>query len=478
MTIDEKRNDKGELVAWKIRVCVGRENNKQKWKTLTVRTDDPRIISITGRNKDKNRLDEVNRIGKDFEKEQKKEFANQLEQKGMDPDAVILDKRKITIQQYIRLLWWKDLLANSPRPNTISFYKYTTDNICSYFDTLPKAKQKLYSMEPRTAKDFVNYLKTNAVGKDGEKISETTILRHWQTFRTIIKSALCDEYIERDPCLNFKITDKPKTPKYDGDFLSKEQARTLISLLDHLDDGKTGELENENLHWKCLINLLLQHGLRRGEAVGLRWEDIKTETIDGKKYYTIDIKQNVTPDKSDENKIHIGNPKTKNSTRTILIQPEVYKMLMELKTLREKKSNVVLMPSSYVFCKYMNNTESKQSADTEKKEEIKRPIDPAQPMYPTAPTRWLARFIQNHEELPNVSPHDLRRTWATLANEAGVNQKAIQHNLGHSDESDVDSRHYIKLTQAVQIDALETMHGVFYGEEPKSEINNATQSEA
>ena len=451
MTIDEKRNDKGQLVGWKVRVCVGREGNRQKWKTLSIKADDPAFDEITGNGKraENARADILNRMAKDFEKAAKEEFANQREIKGKDPKAITIDKRKITVTQYIHTYWWEDVLASKPngkpiRPNTLSFYKYTSDNICKYFDSLPKAQQRLYKIEPRTVKDFINYLQKDAIGKDGQPLSETTVLRHWQTFRNIINSALRDEYLQRDPCIKFKPTDKPTTPRFNGGFLDKDNARLFIMLLD-----------NEELHWKCLMNILLQHGLRRGEAIGLRWADIKVETIDGKQYYTLDICHSVTPDAAAKEKVHIDDPKTQGSFRTILIQPEIYKMLMELKAKREEDMQIKILPTStaYVFCKV---------------------DDPNAPMYPTAPTRWLSRFIARNN-LPDVSPHDLRRTWATLANEAGINQKAMQCNLGHSDGSDTESRHYIKMTLAGQINTLEIMHTVFYGD---SKGNNGEQKQA
>lgn len=442
MTIDEKRNDKGQLVGWKVRVCVGREGNKQKWKTLTIKADDPRLEEISGYKKDEKRFDKVRSIARDFENAQKEEFANQQEAKGKNPNIATIDKRKITLSQYVRGLWWRDVLASKPRPNTISFYKYTSDNICKYFDSLPKAQQRLYKIEPRTVKNFINYLQSEAVGKDGNPLSETTILRHWQTFRNIVNSALRDEYIQRDPCLKFKPTDKPTTPRFDGGFLDRDEARQFVRLLD-----------KEELQWKCLMNILIQHGLRRGEAIGLRWADIKSETIDGKKYYTLDVCHSVTPDVTADSKVHIDDPKTKGSRRTILIQPEIHKMLMELKAKREEEMQIKILPTStfYVFCKVDN---------------------PGAPLYPSTPTRWLSRFVAKNN-LSDVSPHDLRRTWATLANEAGINQKAMQCNLGHSDGSDTESRHYIKMTLAGQIRTLETMHTVFYGTEDNKEEKKA-----
>lgn len=452
MTIDEKFDKNGNLIGWKIRVCVGREDGKQKWKTMLLKANDP-VFDELKKYKRKDTILEkretiINRIANEFEDTQKEEFNSQQEAKAKDPNAVIIDKRKITLSQYVHTYWWKDVLASKPRPNTLAFYKYTSENICSYFDGLPNDKQKLCKIEARTVKDFINYLKAEAVGKNGQPLSGTTVLRHWQTFRNIIGSALRDDYIEKDPCIKFKSTDKPTTPRFDGGFLTKQKAQEFIKLLDatHTDkDGK--EVYNIDLQWRCLINILLQHGLRRGEVIGLRWCDLKSETIDGKEYHTMTICHSITPDASAEDKVHVDDPKTVGSLRTILIQPEIHTMLSDLKAKREKDYGIDILPTSeiYVFCK----------SD-----------DPNSPMYPTSPTKWLSRFVEDNQ-LPNVSPHDLRRTWATLANDAGVNQKVMQYNLGHSGGADTESKHYIKVTAEGQIQALETMHTVFYGKKPK-----------
>ena len=59
--------------------------------------------------------------------------------------------------------------------------------------------------------------------------------------------------------------------------------------------------------------------------------------------------------------------------------------------------------------------------------------DVYQPMFPTAPTRWLSRFVKAHN-LPDVSPHDLRHTCGSLmlaSGEAFI--KDTQDFLGHED---------------------------------------------
>ncbi len=474
-SVKEKFDDNGNLIGWKIRVCVGRENDKQKWKTMLLKVDDP-VFDVLRKIKRKDIIEDrretiIKRVVDEFEDTQKEEFARQQEIKANNPDAVFLDKRTCTLSQYIQQMWLKDVEASESTLNTRNFYKYTSDNIREYFDGLPTEAQKLCKMDARTVKDYLNFLKTKAVGKNGKKFSNTTVLRHWQTFRNIIKSALRDEYLQRDPCINLKETDKPKTPKYIryNDALTIEEAREFIKLLDikytqalkeynpEQNPAKASAkytLQHNKLReaaqWKCLMNLLLQHGLRRGEAIGIRWMDIGSVSVDGKEYHTLDIFQNVTPDKTNVDKVHIGDPKTEDSVRTILLQPEVYEMLSTFKDIQGlyyRNAGIDMLPSSYVFCKSGK---------------------PGCPMYPTTVTRWLSRFVENNG-LPNVSPHDLRRTWSTLANEVGVNQKAIQHVLGHSDGSDVESRHYIKTTLPLQISALETMHSVFYGKGKKED---------
>ena len=59
-------------------------------------------------------------------------------------------------------------------------------------------------------------------------------------------------------------------------------------------------------------------------------------------------------------------------------------------------------------------------------------IDPYQPIFPTTPTRWLSNFVKANN-LPNVSPHDLRHTCGSLLLMSGATIKDTQDTLGHED---------------------------------------------
>ena len=150
------------------------------------------------------------------------------------------------------------------------------------------------------------------------------------------------------------------------------------------------------------MNVLITCGLRRGECIGLQWRDIDPDKL------TLSISRNVTMDKNSPDKIRVGATKTGES-RTVPLSPRVYGLLMQLKQEQEDKLHLKLMPICYIFC---------------------RQTDPQKPIYPTEPTRFMRKFIGRHN-LPDVSPHDLRHTAATLALESGADLKQVQELLGH-----------------------------------------------
>ena len=163
-------------------------------------------------------------------------------------------------------------------------------------------------------------------------------------------------------------------------------------------------LESEPLFWRAFVNVLITCGLRRGECIGLQWRDIDVDKL------TLSISRNVTMDKNSPDKIRVGSTKTGES-RTVPLSPRVYGLLMQLKREQEERLQMKIMPICYIFS---------------------RQADPQRPIYPTEPTRFMRMFIGRHN-LPDVSPHDLRHTAATLALEAGANLKEVQQLLGHAD---------------------------------------------
>lgn len=372
-TIDTRKNKQGEVSGYRLRCCVGRNQQyKQVWRTCTI----PRPEGLTPARERK----EVQRLADEWEAGQKAEYERTHAKESKD---------KISFRDFVKNHWWPDhVLDGEHTPSTISFYQHMSADLISYFGE----KKRLNQIDAETVKRYIGYLRKDARTKRGEPYSASTIQYHYKALVNVLDYARRLHYIEANPCADLSPKEKPHKESKKIDFLDSAQAREYLHCLD-----------TEPLFWRCFENLLITTGLRRGEAVGLQWGDISADGL------TLTISRNITPDKSAENKLHIGQTKGKEA-RTVPISRRVYSLLMERKAEQENQYGLV-MPNAYIF---------------------NRDGDAYRPVYPTVPTRWQRRFVKRHG-LASISPHDLRHTAATLALEGGADLKQVQELLGHKD---------------------------------------------
>lgn len=388
--ISARKGKDGSVVSYRFRTCVGRdEQYRQIWRTCTIKRPEGLTPAKERR--------EVERLADAWEQEQQESF---------ERNGSAQDKSKITLAEFVRAHWWLDhVLDGTHTPSSIAFYRNMSDDIVAYFGE----SKKLRAIDAEAVKCYIKYLNTEALTRSGKPYSAATITRHYQTLRNIINYALRFGYLKDDPCRYLSVKDKPRKETKQIDFLAPKDAQRFLAAL-----------ESEPLFWRCFMNVLITCGLRRGEANGLQWGDIDGDT------FTLNVARNVTIDKNSPDKIHIGETKGKES-RTVPLSPRVYAMLMTFKHEQEEKYNGKLLPSAYIFCSTVN---------------------PYAPQYPTVPTRWQARFVKRHN-LPNVSPHDLRHTAATLALEGGADLKQVQQLLGHKDPA-TTMRFYAGVTEEAE----------------------------
>lgn len=398
-TIVEKKNKAGEVTAYKVMVCVGRDDQyKQVWRTKTIK----RPEGLTPAKERK----QIEREADAWEQEQKAAYRQ---------GHTTQDKDRITLAAFVRDHWWPDhVMDGTHTPASVSFYSYTSNDILEYFGE----KKRLNQIDAEAVKRYVKYLNTEAQTKQGKPYSKTTVQHHFSTLRNILEYARRFHYIDADPCQDLSQKEKPHREKRKIDFLDSAQAREFIRCL-----------EAEPLFWRCFENLLITTGLRRGEAVGLQWGDISADKL------TLTIQRNVTLDKTAEDKIHIGQTKGKEA-RTVPISRRVYALLMQRKEEQQQQYGLV-MPTAFIF---------------------NRDGNAYRPIYPTAPTRWQQKFVKRHG-LEDVSPHDLRHTAATLALEGGADLKQVQELLGHKD-AQTTMQFYAGVTEEQQrrtVDSIESM---------------------
>ena len=137
-------------------------------------------------------------------------------------------------------------------------------------------------------------------------------------------------------------------------------------------------------------------GLRRGEICGLKWQDFNTETN------RLHVQRAVTVKKGGG--FNIGDTKTTNSDRYILLPPKTAEML------KKRKENAL---GEWIFPNHLN---------------------PALPLHPTTVYKHMKTLLKK-AELPLIRFHDLRHTFATHAMANDVDAKTLSSILGHTEAS-------------------------------------------
>ena len=166
-----------------------------------------------------------------------------------------------------------------------------------------------------------------------------------------------------------------------------------------------------------LYYLDLATGLRRGELLGLKWEDVDLQNG------VIHVRRQVARVDGEVKELPL---KTKNSYRNISISQDAVAMLTEMEAHRS---------SDYVF-----------------------PSSTGGPISPDSVNNMLHRVLKR-AGLPSIRFHDLRHTFATLALQNGVDIKTVSGMMGHfSAGFTLDT--YAHVTTSAQQEAARTMGNV------------------
>ena len=164
----------------------------------------------------------------------------------------------------------------------------------------------------------------------------------------------------------------------------------------------------------------LATGLRRGELLGLKWQDIDW------KNGLIKVRRQVA---RVDGQIKEAPLKTKNSYRTVTISQQALEVLKAQK----KKTN-----DAYVF-----------------------PSPNGGPISPDSVNNMLKRVLER-AGIPKIRFHDLRHTFATIALQNGVDIKTVSGMLGHfSAGFTLDT--YAHVTTSAQKEAAQTIGNILTG---------------
>jgi integrase len=170
-------------------------------------------------------------------------------------------------------------------------------------------------------------------------------------------------------------------------------------------------------------------GLRRGEVMGLRWQDVDLERG------MLMIKQNLTG----TSKPVLNAPKTKNSIRDIPIPPSLNLMLQQHRKqqgLEQQEAGSAWQDLGAVFATEMGTYTHPANLDRALKGVLGwSQINGLERRMWGVPREYRARLeaiVKACTELPKISPHDLRHTAGTLMLRRKMPVEVVSKILGHA----------------------------------------------
>ena len=275
-------------------------------------------------------------------------------------------------------------------PVTYAFYaQVVRDMLIPMFGKLRLRDIRTYHIQ-----QFIQYLYVQRPRGDGAEghIAPATIKRYTTVLRSIMTLAYKMEYIDEDISISRRIEfPKMETPE--------EEAFTMEEVTQILEAADT-----EPLNIKLLVELALFTGLRRGEMVGLKWEDID---FDNK---TLSVKRSIYKPK--DGKAQEKPPKSRNSIRTMAIPERLIDTLQEYRD--HQACHASFLGKAWHDLGYIFTEED------------------GLVMNPHTPTKQFTKFLKRHN-IRHLKLHGMRHTSATLLLANGCDIKTVSARLGHAD---------------------------------------------
>ena len=292
-----------------------------------------------------------------------------------DGDAI--KKAPITVQQ------WVEEYINlyvKPTVSITTLVGYKNKINCYIIPELGKIK--LTELKAKHVQGMVNKMLEKG-------LSPKSIREAYNLINAPMKKAVVLRKIKMNPCdgISLPKNKKPQFQVYDTETMQRA-----------LECAKGTDMY-------IVLYLLFNTGLRRGELLALRWENV--DLVNG----VISVKENMV---RGENGYVIKSPKTESGIRDIHIGDDL------VAELRKEKAQYARDMLDYGVGFNTNGfVVRKKNGD---------------PICPDSMTQKWERFVERYD-LPKIRLHDTRHSNATALIEAGVSPKVVQERLGHTDIS-------------------------------------------
>ena len=282
------------------------------------------------------------------------------------------------------LTQWLQIVKTTVKPTTYSSYCGLIQNpIYPYFE------EKGLSLVGLQAKDIQEFYM-----KQLERVSSNTVIHYHAIIHKALKYAVKIDLIPGNPA---DKVDRPKKNAFTPSFYDSDEVNRLFTLVEGTD-------------MEIPVKLAAFYGLRRSEAIGLRWSAVDFEQD------TITINHTVTSVEIDGKQVEIASDttKTKSSLRTLPLVPVFKELLLK----KKEQQNEYRRLCGRAYCKdYLDYVCVNQLGERLSCDYL---------------TGAFPRLLKQND-MRVIRFHDLRHSCASLLLASGVPMKQIQEWMGHSD---------------------------------------------
>lgn len=273
-------------------------------------------------------------------------------------------------------------------------------------------------------------LRRRTKARDGVQVpalSDATIQRIFRTLRVALDGAVRDGLLGRNPV---SLVEQPSAERREARVLTADEVVAILAAAAVMDDERAQRNERRS-HAYALLAVIAATGLRKGEALALRWQDVDLDAG------TIAVRGTLS---RLGGRLIVTPPKTRASRRVLAPSDGVIRLLRAHRTAqledRMRAANV-WENSGHVFTTAAG-----------------APLDPRNAL------RSFTMAAQR-AGVAGASVHTLRHSAATAMLDSGVNLKAVSQLLGHAG-TQITADVYAHLTASTARKAMDEL-GVAFG---------------
>ncbi len=311
---------------------------------------------------------------------------------GYDLEAgTIKPTGKMTVAEWLDAWWETYCTEKVMEPSTRRGYRIAIDHHLKP----AMGKTLLADLRPHHVRKMLAALaEKKKPAKDPEKAQAykpSTIRQIYICFRAAMNQAVADDLIRKSPCLKIP---GPEVLQKKPAYCSAEQVQSMIR-------------EMEGTRFFMPIYLCIMLGLRRGEALGLRWDDLDGDVIHVRKQVATD---SAFHGKKASRQLAYKDPKTNRSVRDLPIPSDLKAALAKHR--KQQIERRLLAGPAYQDEGYICADEG------------------GGVLSPDCVTRAAKAGLEKVGAPPGMHLHDLRHTYGTLMYQAGFPIDVVADLLG------------------------------------------------